>query len=164
MLGWQLMPEVCRSKAEENRAKCWVDNLCPQFAEGTTSPKCQTMECLHSNWMTYGRSLPKDILPIACKQSSVRLCAFLTKWGKSFILILNPRQLTADTPLQRETKGMVFKAIFYTHEWKRSFFLKQWFLILNFCQRHYKLFFNLIKKFYTERFVIFVWFIFFAFI
>ena len=22
--------------------------------------KCQTMECLHSNWMTYGRSLPKE--------------------------------------------------------------------------------------------------------
>ena len=36
------------------------DNLRPKFAERTTNPKCQTMECLHSNWMTYGRSLPEE--------------------------------------------------------------------------------------------------------
>ena len=35
------------------------DNLCPKFAKRTTNPKCQTMECLHSNWMTYELSEEK---------------------------------------------------------------------------------------------------------
>ena len=36
------------------------DNLCPKFAKRTTNPKCQTMECLHFNWTTYGRILLKE--------------------------------------------------------------------------------------------------------
>ena len=41
-----------------------------------TSPKCQTMECLHSNWMTYGRSLPKEFrkhFEEACKELNIKL-------------------------------------------------------------------------------------------
>ena len=41
-----------------------------------TSPKCQTMECLHSNWMTYGRSLPKEFRKYfeeACKELNIPL-------------------------------------------------------------------------------------------
>ena len=41
-----------------------------------TSPKCQTMECLHSNWMTYWRSLPKEFRKYfeeACKELNIPL-------------------------------------------------------------------------------------------
>ena len=46
------------------------------MADLKTSPKCQTMECLHSNWMTYGRSLPKEFRKYfeeACKELNIPL-------------------------------------------------------------------------------------------
>lgn len=63
-------------------AQCHEPVVPPQFAEGITSPKCQTMECLHSNWMTYGRSLPKEIPP---KLSISSFMGFLK--GKTSIMI-----------------------------------------------------------------------------
>ena len=44
MLGLQLMPAVCRSEAEENRAECWVYNLCPQFARGSSIRFSKSLE------------------------------------------------------------------------------------------------------------------------
>ena len=46
------------------------------MADLKTSPKCQTMECLHSNWVTYGRSLPKEFRKYfeeVCKELNIPL-------------------------------------------------------------------------------------------
>ena len=81
---WQLMPAVCRSKAEENRAKCWVDNLCPKFAEGTTSPKCRKIKrsLLIFIWRLTGE---------VCRRRYYRLPASSHRFG--FVLRLRFAQL-----------------------------------------------------------------------
>ena len=48
---------------------------------------------------------PTDMLPIACKQSSVRLCASLTKGGKSFNLNGQPPADFVSTPLTKGGRG-----------------------------------------------------------
>ena len=42
----RLMGEVCRSETKENRAWCWVDDSCPQFAEGKQALNVGAL-CLH---------------------------------------------------------------------------------------------------------------------
>ena len=64
-----LCPQFAVAKRRKTGLNVELTTYARSFAEGTTSPKCQTMECLHSNWMTYGRSLLKD------KHEAEKLCA-----------------------------------------------------------------------------------------
>lgn len=80
-----------------------------------TSPKCQTMECLHSNWMTYGRSLPKEFrkhFEEACKELNIPL------------YVLPPYSPKQNGRIERSNRTMREGVVFPANEvsgWKQAF-------------------------------------------